>query len=154
MSVTSWASCPSQSVRSKTQGAWLTRIHRNIQTSVSLSLVDEWPCFALDLVIEAPQVFPNVWCECVRSVPIGATRCSVICENTVLLETQGPCESVRKCSSADTVTDDPGARVENVWRHFRKVSKKKLKAYSSVDGGEIERVVFSLLDPLLPKVVM
>ena len=44
---------------------------------------------------------------------IGATRCSVICESTVLLETQRPCESVRKCS-ADTVTDDTRARVENV----------------------------------------
>ena len=49
----------------------------------------------------------------VRSVLIGATRCSVICENTVLLETHGPCESVRKCS-ADTVTDDTSARLENV----------------------------------------
>ena len=44
---------------------------------------------------------------------IGTTRCSVICENTVLLETQGPCESVRKCG-ADRVTDDTSARVENV----------------------------------------
>ena len=43
----------------------------------------------------------------------SATRCSVICENTVLLETQGPCGSVRECS-ADTVTDDTGALVENV----------------------------------------
>ena len=34
---------------------------RNIQTSVGLSLVDESPCFAFDLVIEAPRVFPNVW---------------------------------------------------------------------------------------------
>ena len=44
---------------------------------------------------------------------VGATRCSVICENTALLETQGPCESVCKCS-ADTETDDTSARVENV----------------------------------------
>ena len=61
---------------------------------------------------------------------IGATRCGVKCENTVLLEFQGPCESVRKCS-ADTVTDDTSARVDNVterdcrepieqpWRHSR-----------------------------------
>ena len=44
---------------------------------------------------------------------IGATRCSVTCENTVLLETQGACGSVRECS-ADTVTDDTGAQVEDV----------------------------------------
>ena len=48
-----------------------------------------------------------------RSVLIGATRCSVICERTVLLETQGPCGSVRECS-ADTVTDDTSAQVEDV----------------------------------------
>ena len=44
---------------------------------------------------------------------IGATRRSVICENTVLLETQGPCGSVRECSG-DTVTYDTCAQVENV----------------------------------------
>ena len=44
---------------------------------------------------------------------IGATRCDDKCENTVFLETQGPCESERKCST-DTVTDDTSARVENV----------------------------------------
>ena len=44
---------------------------------------------------------------------IGATRCGVKCENTVLLETQGHCGSVRECS-ADTVTYDTGAQVENV----------------------------------------
>ena len=46
---------------------------------------------------------------------IGATRCDYKCENTVLLETQGPCGSVRKCS-ADTVTDDTSAQVQNVTR--------------------------------------
>ena len=44
---------------------------------------------------------------------IGATRCGDKCENTVLLETQGPCERVRECS-ADTVTDDTGAQVKDV----------------------------------------
>ena len=44
---------------------------------------------------------------------IGATRCGVKCENTVLHETQGPCGSVRKCS-ADTMTDDTGAHVKGV----------------------------------------
>ena len=39
--------------------------------------------------------------------------CSVMCQNTVLLETQGLCGSVRECS-ADTVTDDTGAQVEDV----------------------------------------
>ena len=52
---------------------------------------------------------------------IGATRCGVECENTVLLETQGPCESVRECI-ADTATDDTSAR-----RHFRMISKSKKK---------------------------
>ena len=41
----------------------------------------------------------------VRSVQIGATRCDDRCENTVLLETQGPCGSVRRCRD-DTVTHD------------------------------------------------
>ena len=36
---------------------------------------------------------------------IGATRCDDFCVNTVLLETQGPCGSVRRCSD-DTVTHD------------------------------------------------
>ena len=36
---------------------------------------------------------------------IGATRCDDKCANTVLLETQRPCGSVRKCSG-DTVTHD------------------------------------------------
>ena len=44
---------------------------------------------------------------------IGATRCGVKCEITVLHETQGPCGSVRKCS-ADTVTDDTRAHVKDV----------------------------------------
>ena len=44
---------------------------------------------------------------------IGATRCGVKCENTVLHETQGPCGSVRK-RGADTVTDDTGAHVKGV----------------------------------------
>ena len=51
--------------------------------------------------------------EWVRSVLIGATRCGVKCENTILLETEGPCGSIRECS-ADTVTYDTGAQVENV----------------------------------------
>ena len=36
---------------------------------------------------------------------IGATRCDDPCENTVLLETQGPCGSARRCRD-DTVTHD------------------------------------------------
>ena len=40
-----------------------------------------------------------------RSVQIGVTRCDDKCENTVLLETQGPCGSARRCSD-DTVTHD------------------------------------------------
>ena len=44
---------------------------------------------------------------------IGGTRCGDKCENTVLLETQGPCESVCECS-ADTVTDDTIAQVKDV----------------------------------------
>ena len=44
---------------------------------------------------------------------IGATRCGVICENTVLLETQVPCGSVRRCRD-DTVTDDTRAQVKGV----------------------------------------
>ena len=44
---------------------------------------------------------------------IGATRCGDKCGNTVLLETRGPCESVRECS-ADTVTDDTNAQVKDV----------------------------------------
>ena len=48
-----------------------------------------------------------------RSVLIGATRCSVISENTVLLETQGPCGSVRTCD-VETVTGDTSAQVKEV----------------------------------------
>ena len=44
---------------------------------------------------------------------IGATQCDDKCENTVLLETQLPCGSVRKCG-ADTVTDDTSAQVKDV----------------------------------------
>ena len=43
---------------------------------------------------------------------IGATRCIVICENTVLLETQEPCGRVRTCD-VDTVTDDISAQVKD-----------------------------------------
>ena len=82
----------------------------------------------------------------VRSVLIGATRCGDNCENTVLLETQGHCGSVRKCS-AGTRTDDTSAQTRNSWRHFRKI--KKLKKNSSADGGEIRFNVFSLRDSLL-----
>ena len=44
---------------------------------------------------------------------IGAIRHCVICENNALLDIQGPCGSVRECS-ADTVTDDTGAQVDDV----------------------------------------
>ena len=40
----------------------------------------------------------------VRGVQIGTTRCDDKCENTVLLETQGPCGR-RKCRD-NTVTHD------------------------------------------------
>ena len=36
---------------------------------------------------------------------VGATRCDDKCVKTVLLETQGPCGSVRRCSD-DTETHD------------------------------------------------
>ena len=48
-----------------------------------------------------------------RSVRIGVTRCGGKCEDTVLLQTQVPCESVRKCS-VDTVTDETSARMRSV----------------------------------------
>ena len=44
-----------------------------------------------------------------RSVQIGVTRCDDKCENTVLLDTQGPCGTVRRCSD-DTVTHDTGVQ--------------------------------------------
>ena len=42
---------------------------------------------------------------------IGANRYDDKCENTVLLETQRPCGSVRKCSG-DTITYDANAQVK------------------------------------------
>ena len=42
---------------------------------------------------------------------IGATRCDDKCKNAVLLETQGPCGSVRRCSG-DTVTRDTSVQVK------------------------------------------
>ena len=53
----------------------------------------------------------QLWGECAvcSSVQPDGDKC----ENTVLLETRRPCESVRKCG-ADTVTDDTSVRVENV----------------------------------------
>ena len=54
---------------------------------------------------------------------IGATRCDDKCANTVLLETQGPCGSVRNCSG-DIVTHDTCVQVkmsqrsDNYWRNF------------------------------------
>ena len=42
---------------------------------------------------------------------IGAAQCDDKCENTVLLETQGPCGNARKCS-AGRVTDDTIAQVK------------------------------------------
>ena len=63
---------------------------------------------------------------------IGATPCSVICENTVLLETQGPCGSVRECS-ADTVTDDTDAQVEDVTRAVD-VEEQQFRDDQEMDG--------------------
>ena len=54
-------------------------------------------------------------------------------------ETEGPCENVLECS-ADTVTGDMSARVENVTPVTLGVTFarcQELKAYSSIDGGEI-----------------
>ena len=48
---------------------------------------------------------------------IGANRCDDKCENTVLLETHGPCGSVRKCSG-DTMTDDTSAEVKMSHPYF------------------------------------
>ena len=42
---------------------------------------------------------------------VSATRCDDKCVNTIVLETQGPCGSVRKCG-ADTVTDETSAHVK------------------------------------------
>ena len=57
---------------------------------------------------------------------IGANRCDDKCVNTVLLETEGPCGSVRRCSG-DTVTHDTGVQerchTRNSWRHFRRIIK-------------------------------
>ena len=81
-----------------------------------------------------------MWCEC-ASVLIGATRCSEICENTVLLEGGG----VRECS-ADTVTNDTSAQVENVTPVTLGTTfarDKKTKKNSSVDGDGIRFDVFS-----------
>ena len=75
---------------------------------------------------------------------IGATRCIVICENTVLLETQEPCGRVRTCD-VDTVTDDTGAHVKDVTPvtlGFTFAGDKNSKN-SSVDGGGIRFDVFS-----------
>ena len=60
-----------------------------------------------------------------------------MCENTVLLETQGPCGSVRSCG-VDTVTDDTGAQVKDVTPEPLGVTfagEKFFKRNSSVDGG-------------------
>ena len=46
-------------------------------------------------------------------MPIGSTRCDDKCENTVLLGTQGPCGSARRCNTG-TVTDDNVAQVKSV----------------------------------------
>ena len=62
-------------------------------------------------------------CEQDAQWAIGATRCDDKCANTVLLETQGPCGSVRKCSG-DTVTHDTCVQVkmsqrpDYYWRNF------------------------------------
>ena len=50
-------------------------------------------------------------CEQGAQWAIGATRCDDKSANTVLLETQGPCGSVRKCSG-DTVTHDTSVQVK------------------------------------------
>ena len=74
---------------------------------------------------------------------IGATRCGVICENTVLLDTQRPCGSVRECS-ADTVTDDTRAQVESVTPATLVVTFPSIKTKNfSVDGGGIRFDIFS-----------
>ena len=55
-----------------------------------------------------------------------ADRCNDKCENTVLLETQGPCGIVRRCRD-DTVTHDTSVQgnchTRNSWRHFRRKSE-------------------------------
>ena len=50
-------------------------------------------------------------CEQGAQWAIGATRCDDKCANTVSLETQEPCGSVRKCSG-DTVTHDTCVQVK------------------------------------------
>ena len=70
-------------------------------------------------------------CEGYAQWTIGATRCDdLFVQNTVLLETQGPCGSVRRCRGS---TETPHTRVQgrnytrNSPRHFRKTSTKKRK---------------------------
>ena len=68
-------------------------------------------------------------CEGSAQWTIGATRCDdLFVQNTVLLETQVSCGSVRRCSG-DTVTHHTRVQgrshTRNSWRHFRKTSTKK-----------------------------
>ena len=51
------------------------------------------------------------FCEQGAQWAIGATRCDDKCAKTVLLETQGPCGSLRKCSG-DIVTHDTRVQVK------------------------------------------
>ena len=69
----------------------------------------------------------------VRSVRIGATRCDDTCENTVLLETQGPCGSVRKCG-ARTATDATSVLVK---RHSTHAVPIHMPPVQSTTKGEI-----------------
>ena len=76
---------------------------------------------------------------------IGATRGSVICKNTVLLQNQGPCGSVRTCN-VDPVTGDTSAQVKDVtcrnsWRHFRKKKARRgLRDSDPVEGDSIRSI--------------
>ena len=84
---------------------------------------------------------------------IGATRCDDKYENAIMLETQAPCGSVRKCS-AGTVTNDTSAQVKvshtrNSWRHFRRTSKQReVKTFLS-RRWKIRSILLSFRDALL-----
>ena len=63
-----------------------------------------------------------------------STRCCDKCVNTVLLQTEGPCGSVRKCS-AGTVTDDTSAQ-EDIKKNLKNDYNQNSKNMSSSEGTQ------------------
>ena len=68
-------------------------------------MLNEWPYVQCRAVSSMQGRMLDGGCGLSAQFAIGATWCDDKCENTVLLEIQGPSGSARKCS-ADTVTDD------------------------------------------------